>query len=65
MVPSGLCETYFFLLSKEENLRQRDLTNNIYRGIINVASICSRAGVELRSPTSVRGAAEAAVGGLT
>lgn len=41
MVPSGLGETYFFLLSKElGNLRQRDLANNIYHVIItNVASL--------------------------
>lgn len=31
MVPSGLHETYFYLLNKElGNLRQRDLTNDIY-----------------------------------
>lgn len=41
MVPSGLRETYFFLLSKElGNLRHRDLANNIYHVIImNVASL--------------------------
>lgn len=55
MVPPGLRETCFFLLSKEENLRQRHFTNNIYQGIINVASICCRAGVELGAPTSAPG----------
>lgn len=41
MVPSGLRETYFFLLSKElGNLRQRYLTNNISHVLItNVASL--------------------------
>lgn len=55
MVPPGLRETCFFLLSKEESLRQRHFTNNIYQGIINVASICCRAGVELGAPTSAQG----------
>lgn len=58
MVPSGFCETYFFLLSKDlGNLRQRDLTNDIYRVLVtNVASsgsVCPRAGFGLGSPTTV------------
>lgn len=42
MVPSGLRETYFFLLRKElGNLRQRDLTKNFYHAVIvNMASLC-------------------------
>lgn len=35
MVPSGLCETYFYLLSKDlGNLRQRALPNDIYHVLV-------------------------------